>query len=165
MLYFESNTFVDHSEDCVKMVISAVGGEFAYRTPELKLLGKDAPIQLEGVRTRFGKHLFRSLRQYNRRLSRRCRTPSLLRQNPVLLKRQTFALGFGRFPAHKGRQALELVNLPRQSCSLLVTLFSIRSSQSVRAKGALPSLKKRFGGEKLQLRLLGLTLVQETLVS
>ena len=52
MLYFESNTFVDHSEDCVKMVISAVGGEFAYRTPELKLLGKDAPIQLEGVRTR-----------------------------------------------------------------------------------------------------------------
>ena len=28
-LYFESNTFDAHSEDCLKMVISAVGGEFA----------------------------------------------------------------------------------------------------------------------------------------
>ena len=42
MLYFEFNTFVEHSEDCVKMVISAVGGEFAYRTPELKLPEKAA---------------------------------------------------------------------------------------------------------------------------
>ena len=55
MFYFESNTFVDHSEDCVKMVISAVGGGFAHRAPELKLPEKAALTQLEGVWTRFGK--------------------------------------------------------------------------------------------------------------
>ena len=37
MFYFESNTFVDPSKDCVKMVNSAVGGGLAFRTPELKL--------------------------------------------------------------------------------------------------------------------------------
>ena len=55
MFYFESNTFVDHSEDCVKMLISAVGGGFAFRVPELKLPEKAALTQLEGVWTRFGK--------------------------------------------------------------------------------------------------------------
>ena len=58
MLSFESNTFVGHSEDRVKMVISAVGGEFAHRAPELKLPEKAALTQLEGVWTRFGKDLF-----------------------------------------------------------------------------------------------------------
>ena len=66
MLYFESNTFVHHSEECVKMVISAVGGEFAHRTPELKRPEKAALTQLQGVWNRFGKILLRSLRQYNR---------------------------------------------------------------------------------------------------
>ena len=55
MFYFESNTFVDPSKDCVKMVISAVGGGFAFRAPELKLPEKAALTQLEGVWTRFGK--------------------------------------------------------------------------------------------------------------
>jgi len=49
MLYVESNTFVDDSEECVKMVISAVGGEFAHRTPELKLPEK-AALCLESFR-------------------------------------------------------------------------------------------------------------------
>ena len=47
MLYFESNTLVGHSEDCVKMVISAVSGGFAHRAPELKLPEKAALTQLE----------------------------------------------------------------------------------------------------------------------
>ena len=50
MFYFESNTFVDHSEDCVKMANSAVGGGFAFTAREGCAL-----TQLEGVWTRFGK--------------------------------------------------------------------------------------------------------------
>ena len=42
MFYFESNTFVDPSKDCVEMVNSAVGGVLAFRTPELKLPEKAA---------------------------------------------------------------------------------------------------------------------------